>query len=82
MPMLSSPRLDRSLRLFLHTLGISCIGGAVFLQTMVFADIAQRGYFTAIERNPAILTLEVGLTGFGIAYFAYTYQKLIRQMRR
>jgi hypothetical protein len=62
-------------------LGLSCIGGAIFLQVLVFTDIVQHGYFMAVERNPAILTLEVFLTVFSLVYFVYTYFRFIRSIK-
>jgi hypothetical protein len=62
-------------------LGLSCLGGAIFLQGLVFAGIVQQGYFTAVEQNHAILTLEVVLTAFAAIYFVYIYQRLIRTVR-
>ena len=73
-------RPNRSVRVFLHTMGLSCIGGAIFLQALVFSGIVQQGYFMAIEKNTMILTFEVVLTAFAILYFAYIYQKLIRSV--
>jgi len=67
--------------LLFHTLGLSCVGGALFLEALVFSDIFQRGYFMAVEGNPAILTLEMGLTAFSLAYFAYMYLRFIRSAR-
>jgi hypothetical protein len=72
---------DRRVQVLFHTLGLSCIGGAIFLQILVFADILQHGYFMAVEKNPAILTLEVFLTVFSLVYFVYTYFRFIRSIR-
>jgi len=76
-----SPTITRRMRVLFHTLGLSCVGGAIFLQTLVFAGIAQQGYFMAIEQNTTILTFEVALTAFAIIYFVYIYQRLIRSVR-
>jgi hypothetical protein len=65
----------------IHTLGLSCIGGAIFLQILVFTGIAQQGYFTAVEQNGLILMCEVGLTVFAAIYFVYVYQRLIRSVK-
>jgi hypothetical protein len=73
--------IDHRVRVLFHTLGLSCIGGAVFLQTLVFADILQHGYFRAIENNPVILMLEIGLTTFALIYFIYIYQRFIRSVK-
>ena len=69
------------MRVLFHTLGLSCIGGAIFLQVLVFTGIAQQGYFTAVEQNVLILTCEVGLTVFAVVYFVYVYQRLIRSVK-
>ena len=79
--MKAATTLDRRLRVLFHTLGLSCLGGAIFLQTLVFADILQHGYFMAVEQNQAILTFEVVLTGFALVYFIYIYQRLMRSVR-
>jgi hypothetical protein len=79
--MKATPKLDRRIRALFHTLGLSCLGGAIFLQILVFTDILQHGHFIAIENNPAILALEIGLTGFTLFYFIYIYQRFIRSIK-
>ncbi len=74
-----TPAFNRRIRFVFHSMGLSCLGGAIFLQILVFADIVQRGYFMAIEQNPAILSFEVILTVFALVYFIYVYQRLMRQ---
>jgi hypothetical protein len=69
------------MRALFHSLGLSCLGGAIFLQSLVFADILQHGYFMAVEQNPAILAFEIALTAFAAIYFIYIYQRLIRQVQ-
>jgi hypothetical protein len=64
-----------------HTVGLSCLGGAIFLQILVFTDILTNGYFMAVEHNLAILTFEVLLTVFSFIYFIYIYQRFIRSVR-
>ena len=76
-----SPTFTRRMRVIFHTLGLSCVGGAIFLQALVFTGIAQQGYFMAIEQNMTILSFEVVLTVFAIIYFVYIYQRLIRSVR-
>jgi hypothetical protein len=73
--------IDRRIRVLFHTLGLSCLGGAIFLQILVFTDILQNGYFMAVENNPLILTLEIALTAFALIYFIYMYQHLIRSIK-
>jgi hypothetical protein len=68
------------LRLVFHSLGLSCLGGAVFLQILVFKDILQQGYFMGIERNPVILELEVALTVFATIYLIHLYVSKIRSL--
>jgi len=79
--MRATPTFSRRARALFHTLGLSCLGGAIFLQTLVFANILQHGYFIAEEQNPAILAFEVTLTAFALIYFVYIYQRLIRSVR-
>jgi hypothetical protein len=64
-----------------HVLGLSCLGGAIFLQILVFSDILTNGYFMAVEHNLTILTFEVLLTAFSLTYFVYIYQRFIRSIR-
>ena len=64
-----------------HILGLSCLGGAIFLQLLVFTDILTHGYFMAVEKNPAILASEVLLTVFSLVYFVFIYQRFIRSIR-
>jgi len=74
-------RLDRRLRVLVHSMGLSCLGGAIFLQILVFTDILQQGYFMAVEKDPAILSFEIVLTAVAIVYFAYIYVRFIRSIR-
>jgi len=72
---------DRRIRLLLHSLGLSCLGGAIFLQILVFTDILQHGYFMAVENNPAILAFEIVLTAFALIYFIYMYRRFILSIK-
>jgi hypothetical protein len=73
--------LRHRVRLAFHCVGLSCIGGAVFLQILVFTGILQQGYFRAAEGNSLILGFEVGLTAFACVYFIYVYQRLLRMVK-
>jgi len=79
--MKASVKPDRRILVFFHSLGLSCVGGAIFLQILVFTDILQHGYFMAVENNPAILTFEIVLTVFALIYFIYIYQRFIRSIK-
>ena len=81
MPMTDSTRQDRRAQVLFHTVGLSCIGGAIFLQILVFTDILTNGYFMAVEHNFTILAFEVLLTVFSFVYFIYIYQRFIRSIR-
>lgn len=72
---------DRRIRVLFHSLGLSCLGGAIFLQILVFTDILQHGYFMAVEHNPAVLTFEIALTAFALIYFTYIYRGFIRSIK-
>jgi hypothetical protein len=73
--------LYHRIRVIFHVLGLSCIGGALFLQALVFSGIVQQGYFAAVERNSVFLGFEIVLTIFAIIYFVYIYQRLLRSVR-
>ena len=79
--MKANTKLDRRIRVLFHTLGLSCLGGAILLQILVFMDILQHGYFMAVENNPAILIFEIVLTVFALIYFIYMYQRFIRSIK-
>lgn len=59
---------------------MSCLGGAVFLQILVFKDIVQQGYFMGIEKNPVILQFEVVLTIFAVVYLMHLYISKLRSI--
>ncbi len=73
--------INRRLRILFHTLGLSCIGGSVFLQILVFTDIFQHGFFIATERNPVILFFEIILTAYAAIYLVYTYLHVIKSVQ-
>ncbi|NIV43874.1 hypothetical protein GWN49_03170 [Candidatus Bathyarchaeota archaeon] len=52
----------------------------MFLQILVFKDIAVQGYFLGIENNPVILQLELGLTAFALVYLSHLYVSMIRSI--
>ncbi len=66
------------IQIIFHSIGLSCLGGAICLQIIVFLNILTQGYFKAIETNMSILYGEIALTGFTAAYFIYVYQREIR----
>jgi hypothetical protein len=71
-------KLNHRIGLVIHSLGLSCLGAAIFLQILVFSNIFMQGYFKAVETNQSILVLEMVLTTFTAIYFIYVYQRLIR----
>jgi len=70
----------RLFKLLFHTLGMSCLGGAVFIEALVFSDILQHGYFCAVETEPFILTLELLLTIYAAIYLAYMFYRLMKRL--
>lgn len=52
----------------------------MFLQILVFKDIVQQGYFMGVEKNPAVLQLEVALTVFAVIYLIHLYVSKIRSL--
>jgi hypothetical protein len=75
------PTFNRKIIVVLHSLGLSCIGGAIFLQLLVFSSILYEGNFKAVETNPIILAGEMVLTVFGLIYFIYFYLRLILKVK-
>lgn len=71
-------QFNHRIGLLIHSIGLSCLGGAIFLQILVFSNIFEQGYFKAVETSPPILTLEMALTVFTAVYFLFLYQKTIR----
>ena len=65
------------LRKIFHSLGLGCLGGSIFLQTIVFLDIFQRGYFLAVEQNMVILMGEIIMTFFTIFYFIFIIKEIM-----
>ncbi len=68
---------SRRWKVLINCAGLSCLGSALLLQTIVIASILQNGYFRGIEKNPAILLLEAFLTAFGAVYLVYLYVHFI-----
>jgi len=81
MRMKAAQDTSRRMQILFHIMGLSSLGGAIFLQALVFTDILQRGYFMAVEHNPIVLMLEIALTVFALVYFGYTYQRFLRSIR-
>jgi hypothetical protein len=73
---------NRRSNFIFHFLGLSCIGGAILLQVVMFSSILFQGYFRGVENNPVILAFEVMLTAYGFLYFIYIYQRLIRSFKQ
>jgi len=74
-------RLGRRVLQVFHGFGLSCLAGAVILQALVFFDIGQQGYFFAVENNGSILSVELLLSGFSVAYLGYVYLRFIRSLK-
>ena len=75
-------KISHRISIVINSLGLSCLGGAIFLQILVFSNILTQGYFRAVETNSTILILEIALTVFSVVYFLYLYQKVIRATLR
>ena len=71
------PRLNQRLVIIINCMGLSCLGSALFLQSIVIAGIFQNGYFRGIEQNLAVLLFEACITVFGVAYFGYLFVRFI-----
>lgn len=73
--------ISSKIQLLFHSLGLGCLGGSIFLQTLVFLDILQRGYFLAVEQNMIILSFEIILTGFTVLYFFFIVKRVMGKDR-
>ena len=71
------PKLNRRWVTLINCMGLSCLGSALFLQSIVIAGILQNGYFRGIEQNPIVLLFEAAITIFGITYFGYLFVRFI-----
>jgi len=79
--MTAEATINRRIHIAFHGFGLSCIGGTIFLNIMAFSSIIYRGYFKAVEANPAVLSCEIALTAFALIYFVYIYQRLIQSVK-
>jgi hypothetical protein len=70
-------RRNFKLRLFFHCLGLSSLGGAIFLQSLVFSGIVAHEIFIGVEHNIAILYSELFLTVLAITYLGYLFWRFI-----
>jgi hypothetical protein len=67
---------------FLDITFYSIIGGALFLQNLLFYDIATKGKFIAAEQNPYVLAGEMSVTILGDYLFAKNYIKFLKNLKR
>jgi hypothetical protein len=67
----------RRLTLVLHSVGLSSLGAALYLQSSVFGDIIFQGYFKGIEQNFAVLSFEVFFDAVAVVYFGYLFWRLV-----
>ena len=77
-----SKNSSKIIYLIFHSLGLSCLAGAVFLQALVFTDILQHGYFAAVESNLAVLSLEIFLTVFALVYYLYVWTRIVKSIEK
>jgi hypothetical protein len=57
--------------------GLSILGAALFLQSLVLSGILERGYFMGIEQNLAVLYSEIFLTALAITYLVYLFWRFV-----
>ena len=75
--MTTAEQFNHKIGMIVHSVGLSCLGGAIFLQIIVFTNIFEQGYFKVVETSTPVLSLEIALTAFTAVYFLYLYQKTI-----
>jgi hypothetical protein len=70
-------RKDRRLHVFFHSVGLSTLGAAIFLQGLVLGTIFLHGYFRGVEQNFFVLSSEIVLMAFAISYVGYLFWRLV-----
>jgi len=65
------------LRLFFNCLGLSTLGAALFLESLILVSLFERGYFTGIEQNMAVLYSEAVLAAFAVAYLLHLVWRFV-----
>ena len=54
------------------------VGGAIFLELLVFGFIESRGYFVGTENDGLILGVELASAFAAALYFVYLFVRIIR----
>lgn len=70
-------RKSSGLGLFFHSLGLSTIGAALFLEGLVLSSILEHGYFSGIEQESVIVYSELFLLAFSLAYLCYLVWRFV-----
>ena len=55
------------------------VGGAIFLELLVFGLIESRGYFVGIEHDGLILGVELASAFAAALYFVYLFVRIVRK---
>ena len=63
--------------MFFHSLGLSAVGAAIFLQGLVLGNILLHGYFRGVEQNLFVLSSEIALMVFAISYVGYLFWRFV-----
>jgi len=75
--------MQKKFQILLHILGLTSLAVAVFLEVLIFMDIAVQGYFYAVhEGSRAILAFEILMTLIAIVYLSYTYNKVKNELAK
>lgn len=72
--------MNPTIRKILHLAGISILGGAVFIQSLVFSFITVTGRFTAVEPNLIVLAAEDILLVSAVVYYAVMFRSVVRRV--
>ena len=70
---------ERGRRTIFDLAGLCCVGGAIFLEILVFGVIESKGYFIGIERDVFILGVELTSAFVAALYFGYLFVRIIRR---
>ena len=61
-------------------LGLLAIGGALFLEFLIFFSIITTGVFMAVEPNKLILVFEFYMAILGLIFYAYLWKAFFKEI--
>jgi hypothetical protein len=72
---------NKGAKLAFHTIGLSSVGALIFLQTIIFINIAQKGSFAFTAQNSSPLFIAaIGLIVTAFIYIGSLYNRIINNL--